>query len=64
MPSLTLLKLAAIGGLVGGTILTFLAILYKTKYETNALIKKSQTSTQLDAHNADHWTSIPGPKNI
>jgi hypothetical protein len=44
--------------------LTFFAILTPASFEPAALIKQSQETTQLDADNADNWTTIPGPNNI
>lgn len=44
--------------------MTFFAILTPASFEPAALIKQSQETTQLDADNADNWTTIPGPNNI
>lgn len=64
MASIAKLKLMAIGGLAGGAVLTFFAILTPTTFEPNSLVSKSQSTTALTADNAASWTTIPGTDDI
>jgi hypothetical protein len=64
MASIAKLKLAAIGGLAGGAILTFFAILTPTSFEPNALVNASKETTELDSNNEASWTAVPGPNNV
>jgi hypothetical protein len=64
MASITKLKFLAIGGFVGGAVLTGLAVLEPISFGPNALINASKSTTQLSEDNADSWTEIPGPNFI